>query len=341
VLSFFILLFLGIGSLTAPSAAARAPGARYASAQYTIRVATFPHFAKAGPIVGVDALGDMAGIGYETGDQYANCVYFNGVTVLDLTARSGSLCHFTGMTAQGTAVGQRYDFSGYINYAVLYSGGQLSELESPLDAFLGVSDNGLVVGNLSVAGYAVYQLSTGSVLYDLYDQKGHCSMSYPYAINNSGVVLGYDQCRNGEIRYETVSNGTFDYFTPPPGYTVATDGAGPLLNNLNQIIIHGKTGNHVFLWSPRSQIAPHDLGALAEDPGGSYSVTALSATTAVGVTNDGYSWVWTAQTGMRNLASLLPANGYGWIQPGAVDARGDIGCTVAGNTSTWLYLKAP
>jgi hypothetical protein len=164
-------------------------------------------------------------------------------------------------------------------------------------------------------------------------------MSFPFAINDRRTVFGYDQCVGGSVRYETVQDGVFTYFELPAGYSLQTIGTRAAFNDGNQIALSQAGSGHAFLWSTGAQTPPLDLGTLAEDPEGTYAVTALSDTMAVGTSSGGYSWVWTRAGGMVDLDALLPFNTYGWIQPEAVDAQGDIGCASGGEPFTWLYLR--
>lgn len=295
-----------------------------------------PPFVTAGPIAGVDPKGDVAGTLYERGNDYPDCGYFDGRVLLDLSANSGNFCTFFGMNDHGLAVGEYYDFSAYLNYGITYRPGHFTYTNALIDSFLAVNDAGLVAGNLSVASLAVYELGRRQVAYKLYDPNENCSMSYPYAINDNGVVLGSDDCR-GTTRYEIVLNGVFTYLTPPPGYYIPS-GSHPAFNNSADIVI-AKTGSgHAFLWSTTGHAQPLDLGALASDPTGTYTATALNDDTVAGKTSDGYAWIWTARGGMQNLASLLPPNPYGTIVPEAIDAQGDLGCS-ASLDNLWIYLR--
>ena len=321
-----------------PQAAAALPGVD-SSARYTITEIDMPAGVAAGPIAGVNAAGDVAGVGYETSNDDPDCLYYDGATLQDFNFESGNWCHFTGLTARGVAVGQYYDFGNYANYAVLYAQGQFTEVDhTVIDSLLDVGAGGLAVGNLPAGIFGAYKVTTGKVAYALYDAKEKCRISFPYAVNSHGVVLAYDQCRNGRTRYETVANDVFTYFQPPHGFVVVDQGVRPVFNGLGQIVIHKTGSGHAYLWST-SGGGPLDLGTLAEDPNGTYEATGLTDTLAIGITSDGYSWLWTAKEGMRNLAALLPENSYGWIQPQSVDAEGDLGCITSASASTWLYLR--
>jgi len=313
---------------------------RTAKAGYVITAASFPDYLTAGLIAGVDAHGDMAGFGSETDDYAPNCVYANGQTTLDLSGIQSGTCAFTGMNAAGTAVGQFYDASDSLNYGAVYAQADFSTLDSPVNGFLGVNDKGLAIANIPSGGLSVYSLAKGKVLYDLYDSGQKCAMYAAYDINNRGVVFGYDECQGGATRYETVSNhGVFDFLQLPSGYAVSRGPGNPVFNDAGTIALNKTSGGHAYLWSTITQGTPTDLGALPEDPSGTYYVTGLNGTTAVGITSDKYSWVWTVKNGMQNLATLVGANSYGWIQPEAIDARGDLGCVSSVNPSVWLYLK--
>jgi len=330
-----ILVTMLVASCFAVSARASA------SEPYAFTVIHFPRTVKAGPIAGVDRRGDIAGVGYETGNDYPDCMYFDGTTLLDLTPNSGNWCHFTGMNSHGVAVGQYYDFNRYLNLAVLYQGGKLSTIDRVIDSFLAFDDKSLAVANRTVDGFAVYDVPTRSIAFDLYDQEGQCAMSFPFAINDAGIVLGEDQCVAGQTRYETVADGTFSYFRLPQGFSLSTNARqGAAFNNRGEVAL-GKTGSgHVFLWSTSQEVPPHDLGTLAADPNGVYTLTALSDDMAAGTTSDGYSWIWTQRDGMRDLSTLVRHNALGWIQPQALDAEGDIACSVANNAFVWVYLRA-
>ena len=288
---------------------------------------------------GVDNRGEMAGTGIEAGNSYPDCVYFDGALLLDLTSNSGNFCHFSAMNSRGVAVGQYYDFSAYLNYAVLYTHRKLTFINKLVDSFLQFNDEGWAVGNLSGNGFAVYDVGTRSIVYELYDPRGQCAMSYPYGINDVGIVFGYDQCDNQQVRYETVSGGTFTYFEPPAGYAVSTNGSATVFNNLGQIALSKVGSGHAFLWLPSGNSPPLDLGALAEDPSGTYTVGALNDRMAAGVTSGGYAWVWTRHDGIRNLATLLPPNSYGPLEPQALDAQGDLGCASAVDPEYWFFLR--
>jgi len=333
---FTVALVLAL-ALPETAAAAALPSVD-SSARYEITEIDMPAGVTAGPIAGVDAAGVVAGVGYETSNDDPDCLYYDGASLQDFNFNSGNWCHFTGLTARGVAVGQYYDFGNYANYAVLYAQGQFSEVDHTIiDSLLDVGAGGLAVGNLPAGIFGAYKVATGKVAYALYDAKEQCRISFPYAVNSRGVVLAYDQCRNGRTRYETVANDVFTYFQPPHGFVVVDQGVRPVFNGLGQIVIHKNGSGHAYLWST-SGGRPLDLGTLAEDPNGTYEATGLTDTLATGITSDGYSWLWTAKDGMRNLAALLPENSYGWIQPQSVDAQGDLGCITSASTSTWLYL---
>ena len=309
-------------------------------AQYAIGEIDFPSTVAAGKIVGIDAAGDMAGDGTEASDDDPDCVFYNGTTLLDFNQGSGNWCHFTGMNRHGVAVGQYYDFGLYENYAVLYAGGQFSEiLGTAVDDLLALNDENVAVANLALDGFAVYDLTTAKIGYKLYDPKEQCGITFPYAINDRGTVLAYDRCHDDRVRYETITRGAFHYFHAPAGFTVTKHDGKPLFNGLDEIPVYAVGSGHVYLWSTSGGSAPVDLGTLPDDPAADYFATVLTDRLAAGVTSDGRAWVWTAKAGMRDLESLVPANSYGLITPEAADARGDLGCVSSANAFVWLYLR--
>lgn len=314
-----------------------------ARARYGITAVSFSSdfpsgFVEPGSIAGVDENGDMAGVGIETDNYDDNCVYFNGQKLLDLSGTQGGFCALSGMNASGTAVGEAYNASDfYQNYGVIYAQGDFSEITSPVNGFLGVNTMGTTIASVPTGGFAVYSLTTSQVLYDLYDPSRHCAMAVPYAINDRGVVFGYDQCQ-GATRYETVSSrGVFNYLTLPSGYTISS--ISPRLSDSGGIVLNKTSGGHPYLWSTTHPGHPVDLGALASDPNGTYYETSMNARTIVGITSDNRSWIWEKEKGMQDLADLVPPNPYGWIAPEALDARGDIGAVSNTTGNVWLYLK--
>ncbi len=303
------------------------------TASYTITVVQFNQAQPLG-ITGINALGEMAGMQTNSA-SYADCDYSSSSTLTDITPNYGN-CSVGGMNASGTLVGS-YDEAEGPYSGIAWANGQWLTIDSSISGFYAINDSGLTVASQTGSEMlSVYDLSTAKFLYSLYDAKSHCAMSFGWAITNGGVVLGQDTCNGGKVRRETATRKGFNYFHIPNGFDLTRYTKSPI-NDLQQIIIHKAGTGHAFLWSTKGG-TPLDLGALSEDQSGFYSANALNNTTAIGVTSHQYAWIWTARTGIQNLANLVPPNSYGNLEPEVIDPQGDIGCVTSTGT-VWLYLK--
>jgi hypothetical protein len=260
--------------------------------------------------------------------------------MIDFSGLQSGPCVLTGINAGGTAVGVFHDASGG-EYAVDYYAGSFNTIESPVDEFIQINNKSVTIARESANTYGVWSVSESKLLYSLVDGKTNCAIAGPLALNERGTVLAYDTCLGSKTtRYETISkNDAFSYLTLPPGYVLATGFSKTAFNDAGDVALSPSKGGHPYLWSTVTQGTPTDLGALEEDPNGAYIVADMNATTMIGATNHGYAWIWTAKTGMQDLAALLPPNSYGQIKPEAIDAQGDIGALSSANDTVWLYLK--
>jgi probable HAF family extracellular repeat protein len=262
-----------------------------------------------------------------------------------------------GISDAGAIAGWRFDIASNRQRAFLWTdAGGMRDLNN-LPGFdtsraFGLNSSGEVVGESgSTADHAISRAvlwtADGSPI-DIGDLPGGAEFSVAEAINDNGQVAGYSLSSLGwEAFIWTSATGmqALGGLQRAPQYSrpFAINSAGHVVGESN-----AARGRVAFLWSPAGGMV--DLG---DYPGGQDSSSAsdinsngLVVGSAYASFGTAHAFLWTPDSGMQDLTSLLDASGAGWNLELAIEINdsGQItgsGVNPAGMRRAFLLTPVP
>ncbi len=268
-----------------------------------------------------------------------------------LTSLSGdndpSISAASGINAAGTIVGYSSDAANEYTHAFSQqSGGAMTDLGRLFGGYgdsyaTAINDHNQIIGygKTSTGASHVFYLNPGQSMVDIGVLPGGANTSTNSGcINAIGQIVGSGDVAGG-FQHAFLYYGQFTDLGLLPG---GTDSQANGINNLGQII--GKASvsggaEHSFLYQNGHM---SDLGLL---PGGAYSqafgINDLSQVVGCAEAADHslHGYQWSGAFGMRDLNSLLPANGTVFQFGQSINTRGQItgyGVNAAGDTHAFL-----
>ncbi len=198
-----------------------------------------------------------------------------------------------------------------------------------------VNDFGTTVGTLDLPDFSsrAFLSFTNAPTIDLGTFGGESSGVE--GINNSGVLVGWAQLSNGQTRaFRHVGTGPLNAATDDLGTLGGNSSRAFAVSESGKVVGRSRTTNgvqHAFLWEQSAGMT--DLGSLGGDNTYAFGINTNDVVTGWGNLVPGgdpnHGWVWTRDTGMRDLNTLIPfgtgleitlaygVNESGWIAGGA------------------------
>lgn len=238
----------------------------------------------------------------------------------------------------GTTTTPAGDFEPYVPYRL---GTNL--VFEPIPLILGaqngeahdVNDFGTTVGALDLPDFSsrAFLSFTNAPTIDLGTFGGESSGAE--GINSSGVIVGWAQLSNGQTRaFRHLGTGPLNAATDDLGTLGGNSSRAFAVSESGKIVGRSRTTNgvqHAFLWEEGTGMT--DLGSLGGDNTYAFGINTNDVVTGWGNLVPGgdptHGWVWTPDTGMRDLNTLIPfrtglevtlaygVNEAGWIACGA------------------------
>lgn len=191
------------------------------------------------------------------GDAVTHAFSYSSGVMTDLGTLGGSNSVAFAVNNSGTIVGYEEPTATLgIHRAFSYSKGVMTDLGTLGGAksiAFGINNAGTIVGDAQNGAGAIHAfVYTSGVMTDLGTIGGATGSSFSYAINSSGVIVGYSAVTGSAITHGFVYAGgqmlDLNSLVTLPSVTLVT---APSINDLGQIIANG-SDNRAYLLTPAS-----------------------------------------------------------------------------------------
>ena len=258
---------------------------------------------------GINESGTIVGNANLSGDTATHAFSYNNGVMTDLGTLGGANSIAYAINSAGTIVGYEEPTSTLgLHRAFSSSKGVMTDLGTlggTRSISYGINDAGTIVGDAATASGAIHAFSySGGVMTDLGTIGGATGSSFAYAINSSGVIVGYSAVTGSAVNHSFVyTNGLMADLNSLVTISGVTLTGPPAINDLGQIIANGTDGRAYLL-------TPASLHLVVSTPTSANQGSVLSVTVSAvdGSGNLATSYGGLVAVSSSDAAAVLPAS---------------------------------